>query len=382
MDFESAIKNDASFSAERVSALRKSLSLDSPDMVTVLEQSEFVSLGGFCGVSSALGSLGLRKAAQPFDWVRSSSDGVLQCIETEFRDFLSFKTSRMDSGHKVFEDTSWGGSFWHHDIEEPTTRDQFSRRIERFLCKNQEVQSPAPRFFVRVANSAVEVGAASRLLEALQRKFHRSPVYLLVLMDMQKVDGLVRVQDTSSHLLFHRIHEDLWLNSVPDVSQQMRRCSEAYAKCIAAAVQHWAKGFPTQYIVPDIATLEVWVDKYDGGDAGKEGYSPQGKIGYMVLQQGSNPGDVVRAGFFGSEWSVTIPQGASVGSVLELRLANGSMSVKLGPNADQAALMTTLTGAAATAASMTTSASASTPMQYQLPGLQPTGLETAYTVEI
>jgi hypothetical protein len=201
-------------------------------------------------------------------------------------------------------------------------------------------------------------------------------------MDMQKVDGLVRVQDTSSHLLFHRIHEDLWLNSVPDVSQQMRRCSEAYAKCIAAALQHWAKGFPTQYIVPDIATLEVWADKYDGGDAGKEGYSPQGKIGYMVLQQGSNPGDVVRAGFFGSEWSVTIPQGASVGSVLELRLANSSMSVKLGPNADQAALMTTLTGAAATAASMTTSTSASTPMQHQLPGLQPTGLEATYTVDI
>jgi len=378
MDFESAIKHDPSFAVERVSALRTSLSLDSPDMVALLDQSEFVSLGGFCGVSSALGSLGLRKAAQPFDWVRSSSDGVLQCIETDFRDFLSFKTTRMDSGHKVFEDTCWGGSFWHHDIEEPTTRDQFSRRIERFLCKNQEVQSPAPRFFVRVANSAAEVSGASKLLEALQRTFHRSPVYLLVIMDMQKADCLVRVQDTSSHLLFHRIHEDLWLNSVVDVSQNMQRVSAAYAKCIAAAVRHWAKGFLAQYIVPDMATLEVWVDKYDGGDAAKDGYSPQGKIGYMVSPQGANPGDVVRAAFFGAEWSVTIPPGASAGCVLELRLANGLFSVKLGPNADEAAVTTAFMGAAATVASTTTSTSASASMQRQLPGLQTSGLKTNY----
>jgi hypothetical protein len=382
MDFESAIKNDPAFASARVSALRTSLGLDSPDIASLLEQSEFVSLGGFCGVSSALGSLGLRKAAQPFDWVRSSSEGVLQCIETDFRDFLSFKTTRMDSGHKVFEDTCWGGSFWHHDIEEPTTRDQFSRRIERFLCKNQEVQSPAPRFFVRAANSAAEVSGAPKLLAALQRTFHRSPVYLLVIMDMQKADCLVRVEDTSSHVLFHRIHEDLWLKSVPDVREQMQRWSEAYAKCIAAAVRHWTNGFLAQYIVPDIATLEVWVDKYDGGDAGKEGYSPHGKIGYMVSPQGAKPGDVVRAGFFGTEWSVTIPSGAAAGSVLELRLANGSLSVKLGPNADEAAVTTAFMGAAATAASTTASTSASMSMQPQLPGLPTSGLETIYTIDI
>merc|ERR1740130_2263067 len=76
--WESTIKADPRFSAERQQALQGRLGLATPDMVALLQQSEFISLGSHCRVSMALENMGLRKAAYPFDWVRSPAAGVLK----------------------------------------------------------------------------------------------------------------------------------------------------------------------------------------------------------------------------------------------------------------------------------------------------------------
>merc|ERR1712023_543411 len=171
----------------------------------------------------------------------------------------------MEGGHKVFE-TTWGGSFWHHDISVESTRSAFMRRIERYFGPEQ-VRSTGPRFFVRVANSSEELHLSALLLQTLQQLFPNSPVYLLVLIDMQKVDSMVQVSGASSHLLFHRVHEDLWLSPDPDPKLQMERCAQKYAACVSAAVRHWA----TQEMIPtqDAAApmqFEHWTNSYNGGD--------------------------------------------------------------------------------------------------------------------
>lgn len=352
MDFDRAIEQDPSFATAQQVALRASLGLDSAEIDDLLKRSEFVSLGGFCGVAQALGSLGLRKSAGPFDWLRSPADGVLQCLQTDFCEFLSCKGAHVEGGHQVFE-TSWGGSFWHHDISAESTKDAFLRRIERYF-RGEQATSSAPRFFIRVANSSEELRLSAQLLETLQKVFSRAPVYLLVIVDMQKMDSMVQVSGASNHLLFHRVHEDLWLNSIPDARAQMERCAQKYAACIGAAVRHWAKQeiVPTQDAAANIY-FEGWMDTYNGGDPARKGYSPQGEPpGYMRVPEGKKPGDVISAQAFGRIFPVSIPDGAQTGCVLELRLTGDALSVRLVPDnvATAALALMGITSAAAVAA--------------------------------
>merc|ERR1719201_2911734 len=130
----------------------------------------------------ALENIGLRTAAHPFDWVRSSADGVLQCLQTDFADFFSFANVKRDqAGNQSFFGTSWGGSFWHHDIQDPVVRETFRRRIDRFLGKDAPREGLKNRIFVRVANSHDELALAPTLLAELQRKLPKVRVFLLVL---------------------------------------------------------------------------------------------------------------------------------------------------------------------------------------------------------
>lgn len=334
MDFESAIQSNPNWAPDRQASHRESLGLNTPEICDLLARSDFISLGGFCGTSSALELLGLRKAAGPFDWVRCSASGVLRCFETDFADFLSYAATREECGHKVFEQAKWGGSFWHHNPTEQETKDQFARRIERLIGVKSQ-QSAVPRFFIRVANSTDELELMPVLLAKLQQTFSRSPVYLLVILDMQMSDALVHISDTSSHLLFHKVHKDLWLNSSVDVATNMEVFSRAYAGCIASAIRHWA----AELIVPvqdacaaawPVSFVETWTDHYDGGDPTRNGYAPSGEPpGYMRVREGLRPGMMVQAGAFGRQLSVRIPEGATVGSVLELRLKGDVLRIRL-----------------------------------------------------
>merc|ERR1712187_226247 len=130
-------------------ALREKLGLGLPEVDAFTSDSEFMSLGGWCGVSLTLEKMGLRRAAYPFDYVRAPLDGVLRCLETDFEDFLSFTESKVQTrGPKFYYGASWGGSFYHHDIESEDTQKMFSRRIQRFLGKRGDQNRPS-RVFIR-----------------------------------------------------------------------------------------------------------------------------------------------------------------------------------------------------------------------------------------
>merc|ERR1719453_121486 len=127
------IKADPYFAPDLIRQRQAARVLDKAGTQAFLEACEVISIGNFCGVSCAIKALGLRKSANPFDWVRSPVEGIIHCFDRCFEDFLTF-TSTAGEGHgKAFLGTRWGGSFWHHDIESPKVREDFTRRIERLL---------------------------------------------------------------------------------------------------------------------------------------------------------------------------------------------------------------------------------------------------------
>lgn len=66
----------------------------------------FISLGYYCGVAASMSKLGIRSCSGPFDWYISEFQGVLECIENDFGDFLDVNNLEVVSNGTAFEDKS------------------------------------------------------------------------------------------------------------------------------------------------------------------------------------------------------------------------------------------------------------------------------------
>lgn len=157
---------EAWLAPERRKMRRMALGLCEPSTASLADQCEFISLGCYCAVSRSLQALGLKKLSYPFDWTRSSMAGVIDLVQDEFEDFFeySLEEDKGPLGH-VYGDTSWDGSFWHHDIHSAKVRADFTRRIDRFLGL-REVPDTQARVFVRAVNSTSELSDTLRLRKA------------------------------------------------------------------------------------------------------------------------------------------------------------------------------------------------------------------------
>ena len=118
-----SLMSDPSLNKEMQMLRRAALGLTSPRVHAFIEGCEFVSLGCFCAPSYGMQLLGVKKNSYPFDWVRSTMEGIIHCVENEFEDFLTYSTFWVQDAYTVFGGTRWGGSFWHHNLEAPLTRE-------------------------------------------------------------------------------------------------------------------------------------------------------------------------------------------------------------------------------------------------------------------
>lgn len=264
---------------------RASLGLTSEKTICFAEQCEFISLGCFCAVSNALQLLALKKNSYPFDWVRSSIEGVLHCLDMEFEDFLTYSTCWATEQYYVFGGTRWGGSFWHHNLEAPITKHDMLRRIHRFYGR-ESVPSCKPRFFVRSVNSTREVHAAIRLMDALRKALPDSPnVFLLLILDSQSCEGLMAISGTDCQgLLFYGITDAETQYNLGQSYQALSCCSESYARAIAAAIRHWSgEGNPVgPRTFASLKELSGVCMQFDGGDPGRELFTPRKFFGQYV----------------------------------------------------------------------------------------------------
>jgi hypothetical protein len=259
---------------------RERLGLDDPTVLAFCKQCEFVSLGNYCGTAFALQALGLKRYAYPFDWVRSPAAGVIQCVQTDFKDFCSHSYAKDQKGYPIqmYGGSAWGGSFWHHRIQEDKCKEEFARRISRFYGSRAEVPTSMPRVFVRVLNSSQEIGASADLYHALQTALPHTKVYLLCILDLQKNHGLVHVNTTAGgSLLFYRTHESVFANREVNHTERMQLNGEAYAVAIADAVRLWSGKHGEIASLQRIATLRQLEDEcqpVDGGCTSSAKYSP------------------------------------------------------------------------------------------------------------
>lgn len=171
----------------------------------------------------------------------------------------------------------------------------------------------------------------------------------------------MQVAGTSSHLLFSCVHENLWFESPLDVPTQMTRASETYAQCIAAAIHIWAAQGVNAPMPGDAAEKgavnPAMMNAYNGGDPGKLCYTPQGQPpGFLCVPAGAPPGTFLASTGFGRDLKIRVPEGAKEGHVLELRLINDEVSVRLVPDDAVANAAMALMGLTTAAAATTTDA--------------------------
>lgn len=92
---------------------------------------KMISLGGWCAPAMALEKRGLRVEALPFDYIRITFQGVIDCIEN---DFAGFFPKRIRPERILFFRAFRGrfAGFFHHNLEDEAVIETFRRRIARF----------------------------------------------------------------------------------------------------------------------------------------------------------------------------------------------------------------------------------------------------------
>jgi len=409
---ESAVQMDPTFSLDKQVARRAEWGLAGSQSKAFIDGCEFVSLGNFCGVANALQSLGLRRSANPFDWVRSPMDGVIHCFENDFEDFLTFaNVKQTENGHPAFTQASWGGSFWHHDPLADGTKEDFTRRIQRMLGLG-DVPASKPRVFIRAVNSTRELNRVPRLHKTLQAAFPNAQVYILLIIDLQDEKGPVHLAGDSGNILFYRCHRDIFTHSDAE-PWSMEKCRASYCEAISFAINYWADRESVQSeitIVQDLARLGSACDQFDGGDPSAELFWPrrfqghrielrrssrseaassakdseakadssareskasaslvsQGQISDLVIPEGVKPGSILETTAFGRQIRVQIPADASPGQLLRLRFAEQGAAITCAIVAAAAAATMATSTTATSAAAMAATSKSAVPMSPQV----------------
>jgi hypothetical protein len=93
----------------------------------------FICIGGWCGTKIALKDLNLfNEPSLPFDSVRSSIEGIINCIEN---DFINFFPNELINNNRY---PDWFGfigeyiGFYHHNLLDNNVIESFKRQIVRF----------------------------------------------------------------------------------------------------------------------------------------------------------------------------------------------------------------------------------------------------------
>lgn len=93
-----------------------------------MNEIEFVSIGGWCGTKMALTRNNIFAPSNPFDYVRSSIIGVIDCLENDFANFFPKEKIKQEKGFYL----SKCCEFQHEDFDNQETIDSFNRKITRF----------------------------------------------------------------------------------------------------------------------------------------------------------------------------------------------------------------------------------------------------------
>lgn len=240
-----------------------------------------VSLGSSCAVNTTLLKMGLRQEAYPFDNIRTSIEGVIHFVDTQFENFVPHRDNAdsdcIQRGGRQSRATYSGDfhSFWHDNLDASEEIAKYKRRIDRFLAlRTAEFDK---LFFVFACNSSLEVASGERLLCSLHRLFGEGRVWLLLLVDYQAVSRLLEVEGTDGRLLVHCM---VW----HECEDQGTQFQEGIREGISSFIKHVETSSKIE-LVQNCALLESRIYAYTGGDPRREKY----KLRKVVQRPVSTP---------------------------------------------------------------------------------------------
>jgi len=333
-------------------ARRRALGLDTPSTLAFMEGCEFISLGCFCAVSCSLQTLGLKKYSYPLDWVRSDMRGVIHCLETSFEDFLTFRSVNTEDTPSgictVFRGSRWGGSFWHHDIQDPGIQNDMTRRAERLLGVG-EVPPSTSRVFIFAVNSTRDLDDALHLKNALRRMLPETPFKILFLIDRQKQSGAMRLEGIEgSDMIFYQIAFE---KHRMGVGPEILFYAEPYAVALAFAIKCWTSidTLATVRTLPSLVDISATCDHWYGGDPASVLFQPEHFQGRRMMVRNACSrlpklvaervgqfelpanfvGGKVQTNAFGNPVMLNLPQEACAGMKVEMRLVEGVVTALL-----------------------------------------------------
>jgi len=163
--------------------------------------------------------------ALPFDYVRSTFEGVIDCFETDFANFFP-KKLEIDEGfpNYFYNGKSYRGKyvgFYHHDLTDSKIRDDFQRRINRLdhylsdsCSKNDRV------IFMRTIvapNYQTELNLRDKFKQTINRKYPNLNYILIFIVPEQ----------TCSSYHCH-LDSDVFVFTVDDRSHNNHNISKEY----------------------------------------------------------------------------------------------------------------------------------------------------------
>jgi len=216
-----------------------------------------VSLGCYCAPKLTFKKLGRGAETLPFDWCRTTIEGVLHFLKNDWEGFFDYKTTMPVPGFTMTIFRGYYHSFWHDNPTDPAMHERYARRLERF--NNIDAQS-GQVLFVRSCSASDEAAKGPELLYLLKAR-HGQNASLLLIVDFQhSAQGAAVVHEHPDLLIFYlsgSAHSD------PD--------GAPYCEPILCALD-WCVGreFPGRQF-PDMETALKCIDFTDWGLTGMGG---------------------------------------------------------------------------------------------------------------
>jgi hypothetical protein len=133
----------------------------------------FISIGGWCGTKIALKDLGLfNEPSLPFDSVRTSIEGIIDCIENNFENYFPKKIEKDNrfSNWEPFLGQYVGFYHNNHNILDKNVIESFERKFIRF---DEKVRKDNCVFLRTIAteNYNDEIKYYKKLQEVIDKKY-------------------------------------------------------------------------------------------------------------------------------------------------------------------------------------------------------------------
>ena len=131
----------------------------------------FISIGGWCGTKIALRDLGLfNEQSLPFDDVRSSIEGIIDCIENNFENYFPKEIKRDDRRINYTAFTGEHFAFYHHNLLDKSVIESLQRKFKRFDEKIKKNNCIFLRTIV-LQNADDEIKYYKKLQDVIDKKY-------------------------------------------------------------------------------------------------------------------------------------------------------------------------------------------------------------------